>query len=87
MKNYLQTIQELPAKAVERLRAVAASATGVMRAARDFVSGWTPDTMMAAGAGCITYGVWLVYAPAGFVVGGGFLLTAGVLAARKAKAG
>jgi hypothetical protein len=47
-------------------------------------AGWLPDMLMAAGASVVAYGAWLVYVPAGFLVGGALLLTAGVLAARKA---
>lgn len=46
-------------------------------------AGWLPDALMVAGAGGIAYGAWLMYQPAGFIVAGAFLLTAGVLAARK----
>jgi hypothetical protein len=45
---------------------------------------WAPDALMTVGAGAIAYGAWLMYQPAGFMVGGAFVLTAGVLAARKA---
>lgn len=44
-----------------------------------------PDLLMAAGAAAIAYGAWLVFAPAGYVVGGAFLVVAGVLVARVAK--
>jgi hypothetical protein len=47
-------------------------------------AGWLPDALMAVGTGSISYGAWLVYQPAGYIVGGGLVLTAGVLAARKA---
>jgi hypothetical protein len=43
----------------------------------------SPDVLMAVGAGNIAYGAWLVYQPAGFLVGGVLVLVAGVLAARK----
>lgn len=32
------------------------------------------DAAGVIGAGAISYGAWLAWAPAGFVVGGGFLL-------------
>jgi hypothetical protein len=38
-----------------------------------------------AGAGLVSYGAWLVYAPAGFVVGGLLLLAGAVLHALGAK--
>lgn len=45
---------------------------------------WLPDALIAGGTGLLAYGAWLVYAPAGFIVGGGLVLAAGILAARKA---
>jgi hypothetical protein len=41
-----------------------------------------PDALMVAGAAAISYGAWLIYQPTGFLVGGGFLLAGGVMAAR-----
>lgn len=55
------------------------------RAAAAKALGWFPDTLMTAGAGAVSYGASLVYHPAGFVVGGVFLLAAGVLLARGGK--
>ena len=37
---------------------------------------------MIGGAAGVSYGAWLIYPPAGFVVGGILLLVAGVLTAR-----
>jgi len=34
--------------------------------------------MMIAGAASVSYGVWLAYAPAGFVVAGALLIVAGL---------
>ncbi|MNY54435.1 hypothetical protein D3C86_1903100 [compost metagenome] len=48
-------------------------------------TGWLPDALMAGGAGAVSYGASLVYQPAGFMVGGFFLLAAGWLAARGGK--
>lgn len=48
------------------------------------LSGWVPDALMALGGTAVSYGASLVYEPAGWIVGGALLLTAGVLAARKA---
>lgn len=45
---------------------------------------WTPDVLLAAGGVSASYGAWLAYAPAGFVVGGVLLITMGVLVARRA---
>lgn len=49
------------------------------------VAGWIPDALMTGGAGAVAYGASLVYQPAGFVVGGVFLLAAGWLLARGGK--
>jgi hypothetical protein len=38
-----------------------------------------PDTLMLLGAAGLSYGAWLMYAPAGFIVGGVLLLVAGYL--------
>ena len=46
---------------------------------------WLPDALMVSGASAIAYGAWLIYAPAGFVVGGGFALVGGWLLARSGK--
>ena len=43
---------------------------------------YIPDTMIAAGAGCLSYGAWLVYEPAGFIVIGALTLFAGARAGR-----
>lgn len=48
-------------------------------------AGWMPDALMAGGAGAVSYGASLVYQPAGFMVGGLFLLVAGWLTARGSK--
>lgn len=41
-----------------------------------------PESLMALGAGGVSYGASLVYFPAGFVVGGLLLLAAGYVMAR-----
>lgn len=41
-----------------------------------------PDTLMLAGAGGLSYGAWLIYEPAGFLVGGVLTLVGGILCAR-----
>lgn len=43
-----------------------------------------PDALMIVGASAISYGAWLIYQPAGFIVAGCFALAAGVMAARVA---
>lgn len=40
-----------------------------------------------AGAGLISYGAWLIYQPAGFLVGGGLLIAFAVLFGRRVDAG
>lgn len=44
-----------------------------------------PDVLLVAGAATLAYGAHLVYAPAGYLVGGALLLAAGWLLARGAK--
>lgn len=39
-----------------------------------------------AGAGLVAYGAWLVYAPAGFLVGGVLLIALSILAGRRLDA-
>lgn len=51
------------------------------------IRGLAPDALMLAGATAISYGAALVYAPAGWLVGGGFAFAFGVLAARRGEAG
>ena len=40
------------------------------------------DLVGIAGAGLISYGAWLAYPPAGFVIGGALMVMAAVLMAR-----
>jgi hypothetical protein len=47
------------------------------------LSGWIPDVMIVAGIGAIAYGAAQVYAPAGWIVGGGFAFGFGLVAARR----
>lgn len=56
-----------------------------LQTAASAAAGFLPDALMLAGAGGISYGAWLVYVPAGYVVGGLFALAAGVVLARGAK--
>ncbi|WP_407280598.1 hypothetical protein U5817_09960 [Aromatoleum evansii] len=44
---------------------------------------WCPDALMAAGAVAVSYGAWMVYAPAGWIIGGLFGIAAGVLGSRR----
>jgi hypothetical protein len=43
---------------------------------------WLPDAMLLLGACLVSYGAHMIYAPAGFIVSGSFLILAGRLAAR-----
>jgi hypothetical protein len=67
----------------KHLQTIAARAAGGLRALGKLAKDWSPDALMAGGAGGIAYGAWLVYQPAGFIAGGLLVLAAGVLAARK----
>jgi hypothetical protein len=42
------------------------------------------DALALAGAILVSYGAWLVYRPAGFIVGGALLLAASIYGARGA---
>lgn len=63
-----------------------ATARAALAAASIVASEWTPDTLLMAGAGCVSYGAWLIYPPAGFIVGGLLLLVGGYLSASTAAA-
>lgn len=39
------------------------------------------DLAVVAGASMLSYGAWMVYEPAGFIVGGAMLLAAGLIGA------
>lgn len=67
--------------------AAVATARAAMAAASLLARDWTPDSLLLAGAGCVSYGAWLIYPPAGFIVGGLLLLVGGYLGAGKAAAG
>jgi hypothetical protein len=43
-----------------------------------------PDLLLLSGAGLLSYGSWLIYPPAGFVVGGILVLIQGVMMSRVA---
>lgn len=43
------------------------------------------DLAGLAGAGGVSYGAWLIYEPAGFIVGGALLLAGAILAAAASK--
>ena len=41
-----------------------------------------PDLLLIAGAAGVSYGAWLVYSPAGYIVAGALVLVAGLRLAR-----
>lgn len=43
---------------------------------------WIRDAAGLTGAASVTYGAWLIYQPAGYIVGGLLVLLAASLAAR-----
>lgn len=49
---------------------------------RKILTSVVPDALMLAGAGGLSYGAWLIYEPAGFLVGGALALVGGVLCAK-----
>lgn len=62
-----------------------------LRKARSAIARRVPhvlvDGMGFAGAGAIAYGAWLIYVPAGFLVGGVLLMALSFLFGRKLEAG
>lgn len=68
------------------LATAVATVRAAMTAARVVAGEWTPDTLLMAGAGCVSYGAWLIYPPAGFIVGGLLMLVGGYLSASTAAA-
>lgn len=44
-----------------------------------------PDGLALLGAVLLSYGAWLVYVPAGYIVGGVLLIVGGVIAARSSS--
>lgn len=67
-------------------RALSALHRGACAAVRRMPS-LTCDLAGFAGAGLISYGAWLIYQPAGFLVGGGLLIAFAVLFGRRVDAG
>jgi hypothetical protein len=51
---------------------------------KKIITSMLPDALMVSGSAGISYGAWMVYPPAGFLVAGALLLVAGILAARVA---
>jgi hypothetical protein len=48
------------------------------------IRGATPDLLLVCGAGCLSYGAWLLHPAAGFLVAGVLLLVGGYKLARVA---
>jgi hypothetical protein len=44
-----------------------------------------PDALIVGGAAALAYGAWVIYVPAGYLVGGALAMAGGVLLARGAK--
>ncbi|MFT0532260.1 hypothetical protein ACMHYJ_05405 [Castellaniella hirudinis] len=47
-----------------------------------FLASLLPDALMLAGSAGVSYGAWLIYEPAGYLVAGLLALAAGVMCAR-----
>jgi hypothetical protein len=43
---------------------------------------WLPDVLLMAGAVVLSYGMWLAYAPLGFIVAGALSIYAGYVLTR-----
>ncbi len=52
-----------------------------VRAAAMAVPGLVRDLAGLCGVGLVSYGAWLVYPPAGFIVGGGLMIAGALLLA------
>jgi len=65
------------------MKSIVAGARGILAA----VPVVTRDLAGLGGAGLVAYGAWLIYVPAGFIVGGVLLILAAVLAARAQRSG
>lgn len=67
------------------IKHILAACAHASRNCRRVASGLFTDALLVAGAAFVSYGAWLVYAPAGFICIGALLLVAGVLASMKAR--
>ena len=56
-----------------------------MKEAATRVVGSLPDGAVLLGAGLVSYGAHMIYAPAGFIVGGIFMMLGGIFVARSAS--
>lgn len=43
-----------------------------------------PDALLIVGAAAVSYGAWLAWSPAGYIVGGALIIVAGLQLARAA---
>ena len=57
----------------------------VFAAGANMAGGVAPDALILGGISAVSYGAWLVFEPAGFIVGGVFSLLGGALIARNTK--
>lgn len=74
MNRITEILQAAAARAVARLPA--------LKAAAMFIASWIPDSLIASGAGSVALGAWMIFPPAGFIVGGVLAIAGGVLLAR-----
>lgn len=49
---------------------------------RQALKTYLPDALLLAGAAGVSYGCWLAWQPAGYIVGGALVLVAGLQLAR-----
>lgn len=59
--------------------------TDIVTRAGAAIAAQTPDALMVAGAGAVSYGVYLVSVPAGYVIAGVFMLAGGWLLAKGSR--
>ncbi|HVK56514.1 MAG TPA: hypothetical protein VM532_15985 [Burkholderiales bacterium] len=52
---------------------------------KDKVLRLLPDALITAGLASVSYGVWSIYEPAGYIVGGALMAVIGYLADRRAS--
>lgn len=57
--------------------------TNTQKPKRSWLLHLRDDVAMVSGLGLLTYGAWLAWSPAGFIVPGVLLLVAGVFGARQ----
>lgn len=69
----------------ERMKNLAAWAAAQLSRLASSCVGYRPDALMLAGAGAVAYGAWLIYSPAGWIIGGGFAMLVGWLDSKAAR--